>query len=135
MVSRCMGVISCSSTNSSARSGESTKKDHTCSTVKVRTCRQLCHKLMHPHDRESPMSQFGRGRLSLVAISFYALSLLFGPCRLSEFTLAGPHIYCSCIYMVIANLQFSSIQFIHISQALKILTLSLCTVLSKFIES
>ena len=34
--------------------------------------------------------QFGRGRLSLVAISFYALSLLFGPCRLSEFTLAGP---------------------------------------------
>ena len=34
--------------------------------------------------------QFGRGRLSLVAISFYVLSLLFGPCRLSEFTLAGP---------------------------------------------
>ena len=31
-----------------------------------------------------------RGRLSLVAISFYALSLLFGPCGLSEFTLAGP---------------------------------------------
>ena len=30
------------------------------------------------------LSQFGRGRLSLVAISFYALSLLFGPCRLSE---------------------------------------------------
>ena len=37
------------------------------------------------------LSQFGRGRLSLVAISFYALSLLFGLCRLSEFTLAGPH--------------------------------------------
>ena len=36
------------------------------------------------------LSQFGRGRLSLVAISFYALSLLFGPCRLSELTLAGP---------------------------------------------
>ena len=36
------------------------------------------------------LSQFGRGRLSLVMISFYALSLLFGPCRLSEFTLAGP---------------------------------------------
>ena len=35
--------------------------------------------------------QFGWGRLSLVAISFYALSLLFGSCRLSEFTLAGPH--------------------------------------------
>ena len=34
--------------------------------------------------------QFGRGRLSLVATSFYALLLLFGPCRLSEFTLAGP---------------------------------------------
>ena len=38
------------------------------------------------------LSQFGRGTLSLVAISFYDLSLLFGPCRLSEFTLAGPHI-------------------------------------------
>ena len=36
------------------------------------------------------LSQFGRGRLSLVVISFYALSLLFGPCGLSEFTLAGP---------------------------------------------
>ena len=35
------------------------------------------------------LSQFGRGRLSLVANSFHALSLLFGPCRLSEFTLAG----------------------------------------------
>ena len=30
------------------------------------------------------------GRFSLVANLFYALSLLFGPCRLSEFTLAGP---------------------------------------------
>ena len=30
-----------------------------------------------------------RGSLSLVAISFYVLSLLFGPCRLLEFTLAG----------------------------------------------
>ena len=29
------------------------------------------------------------GGLSLVAISFYVLSLLFGPCRLLEFTLAG----------------------------------------------
>ena len=38
------------------------------------------------------LSQFGWGRLSLFAISFYALSLLFGPCRLSEFTLAGPHL-------------------------------------------
>ena len=36
------------------------------------------------------LSQFGRERLSLVAVSFYAPSLLFGPCRLSEFTLAGP---------------------------------------------
>ena len=26
-----------------------------------------------------------------MAISFYTLSLLFGSCRLSEFTLAGPH--------------------------------------------
>ena len=38
------------------------------------------------------LSQFGRGRLSLVAISFYTLSLLFGPWHLSEFILAGPHI-------------------------------------------
>ena len=38
----------------------------------------------------SSLSQFSRGSLSIVAISFYALSLLFGPCRLSEFTLAGP---------------------------------------------
>ena len=30
-----------------------------------------------------------RRGLSLVAISFYVLSLLFGPCRLLEFTLAG----------------------------------------------
>ena len=37
------------------------------------------------------LSQFGRGRLSLVAISFYVLSLLFGQFHLSEFTLAGPH--------------------------------------------
>ena len=36
--------------------------------------------------------QFGQGRLSLVKISFYVLSILFGPCRLSEFTLAGSHI-------------------------------------------
>ena len=36
------------------------------------------------------LSRFGQGRLSLVAISFYALSLLFGPCCLSEFTLPGP---------------------------------------------
>ena len=35
------------------------------------------------------LSQFGGGRLSLVTISFYALSLLFGPCHLSEFMLAG----------------------------------------------
>ena len=36
------------------------------------------------------LSQFGQGRLSLIAISFYAMSLLFGPCCLSEVTLAGP---------------------------------------------
>ena len=36
------------------------------------------------------LSQFGQGRLSLVVISFYALLLLFGPCHLSEFSLAGP---------------------------------------------
>ena len=42
------------------------------------------------------LSQFGRGRLSLVAISFYAMSLLFGPCHLSEFTLAGP---LRCVYL------------------------------------
>ena len=33
--------------------------------------------------------QFGWGRLSLVAISFFVLSLLFGRCCLSEFTLGG----------------------------------------------
>ena len=38
----------------------------------------------------SSLWQFGRGRLSLVVISFYALWLLFGPCRLSEFTMAEP---------------------------------------------
>ena len=38
-------------------------------------------------------------RLSLVAISFYVLSLLFGPCRLSEFTLAGPPETCGRIAM------------------------------------
>ena len=31
--------------------------------------------------------------MSLVAISFYALSLIFESCRLSEITLAGPHQY------------------------------------------
>ena len=31
------------------------------------------------------------GCLDLVVISFYTLLLLFGPCHLSEFTLAGPH--------------------------------------------
>ena len=36
------------------------------------------------------LSQFDRGRLSLVAISLYALLLLFAPRHLSEFTLAGP---------------------------------------------
>ena len=36
--------------------------------------------------------QFSWGRLSLVAILFYTLSLLFGPCHLSEFTLAGPQL-------------------------------------------
>ena len=35
------------------------------------------------------LSQFGLGRLPLVAISFHALSPLFGPCCLSEYTLAG----------------------------------------------
>ena len=36
------------------------------------------------------LSQFGWGRFSLVAISFYAVSLLFVSCHLTEFTLAGP---------------------------------------------
>ena len=36
------------------------------------------------------LSEFCREKLSFVAISFYAMSLLFGSCRLSEFTLAGP---------------------------------------------
>ena len=42
------------------------------------------------------LSQFGRGSLSLVAISFYALSLLFGPCRLLEFTLAAGPLHSTC---------------------------------------
>ena len=42
------------------------------------------------------LSQFGRGRLSLVAISFYVLSLLFGPCRLLEFTLAAGPLHSTC---------------------------------------
>ena len=36
------------------------------------------------------LSQFGQGRLSLVANSLYALLLLFEPCALSALTLAGP---------------------------------------------
>ena len=47
------------------------------------------------------LSHFGWGRLSLVAISFYALSLLFGPCRLSEFTLAGPQSQISKIFQTL----------------------------------
>ena len=46
------------------------------------------------------LSQFGRGRLSLVAISLYVLSLLFGPCRLSEFTLVGPHKTKPLVYFI-----------------------------------
>ena len=37
------------------------------------------------------LSEFCWERMSFVGISFYVLSLLFGPCRLSEFTLLGPH--------------------------------------------
>ena len=40
--------------------------------------------------KKPSLLQFGQGRLSLVTISLYALSLLFGPGLLSEFTLAGP---------------------------------------------
>ena len=46
------------------------------------------------------LSQFGWGRMSLVVISFYDLSLLFGPCRLSEFTLAGPHKTKPLVYFI-----------------------------------
>ena len=53
-----------------------------CRLCRVGACRLLSALLS--------LSQFGRGRLSLVAISFYALSLRFGPCHLSEFTLARP---------------------------------------------
>ena len=49
-------------------------------------CINACHLLL----ALPSLSQFGQGRLSLEAVSFYALSLLFGPCHLSEFTLAGP---------------------------------------------
>ena len=36
------------------------------------------------------LSEFCWDRMSFVVTSFYVLSLLFGPCRLSEFTLSGP---------------------------------------------
>ena len=50
------------------------------------------------------LSQFGGGRLSPVAISFYTLSLLFGPCRLSEFTLTGLLLRFHCIGSISAAL-------------------------------
>ena len=52
-----------------------------CVSVFINVCRLLSALLT--------LLQFGRGRLSFVTISFYMLSILFGPCRLSEFTLAG----------------------------------------------
>ena len=55
-----------------------------CVSVFINVCRLLSALLT--------LLQFGRGRLSFVTISFYVLSILFGPCRLSEFTLAGSHI-------------------------------------------
>ena len=59
-------------------------KTSVCLSVVISACRLL--------SALPSLSQFGRGRLSLVMISFYALLLLFGPCHLSEFTLAGPHV-------------------------------------------
>ena len=53
-------------------------------------CISQTNVLCHLFSALPSLSQFGRRRLSLVAISFYALSLLFGPRRLSEFALAGP---------------------------------------------
>ena len=40
-----------------------------------------------------------------MAISFYTLSLLFGSCRLSEFTLAGPH------FTILFALFYVTVQF------------------------
>ena len=53
--------------------------------VFINACRSYCQLCRHCRNLAE-----GRERLSLVTISFLALSLLFGPCRLSEFTLAGP---------------------------------------------
>ena len=48
------------------------------------------------------VSQFGRGRLSLVVISFYTLSRFhIMPCRLSEFTLAGPQLSVSILLLIL----------------------------------
>ena len=67
--------------------------------------------------------QFGRGRLSLVVISFYALSLLFRSCRLSEFTLTGPQKNNSCHPV---TLEWFSIQLLVNSKMFKLsLNLSL----------
>ena len=58
-----------------------------------------------------PLSQFGRGRSSLVAISFYVLSPLFGPCHLSEFTLAGPQSsLSSACFILVSACEESSVQ-------------------------
>ena len=61
--------------------------------LNVKTSRVGVHKIMlvaycrlccHYHN----LAEGGNGKC--LAIAFYVLSLLFGPCRLSEFTLAGP---------------------------------------------
>ena len=54
--------------------------------VKICQTTVLCHQFL----ALMTLSEFCQERLSVVAISFYMLSLLFGSCRLSEFTLAGP---------------------------------------------
>ena len=64
--------------------------------------------LCHLFSALQSLSQFGRGRLSLVAISFYALSLLFGSCHLLEFTLTGPRyaidlIFCCYLFGLWVN--------------------------------
>ena len=84
--------------------------------------------------------RIGRGRLSLVAISFYVLSLLFGPCRLSVFTLAGPRNSCynfsSSIYAFQITLKLKTalkpwaenikINIITVQEYFKVLTCKAC---------
>ena len=57
-----------------------------------RVANHPCRGLIGSFSALTSLSEFCWERMSFVGISFYALSLLFGPCRWSEFTLSGPQI-------------------------------------------